>query len=64
MKIEHKMGIPTAYFEIVAGECFWYQGDLYLRCESGAVSLASGNYCKSLADATPVFRVNAKIVIE
>ena len=27
MTIEHKMGIPTAYHEIMAGECFWYQED-------------------------------------
>lgn len=64
MKIEHKIGVPTAYFEIVAGECFWYQGDLYFRCEGGAFSLDSGEYCKGLADATPVYRVDAKIVIE
>lgn len=37
MKIEHKIGVPTAYFEIVAGECFWYQGDLYFRCEGGGL---------------------------
>lgn len=64
MKIEHKIGIPTAYFEIVAGECFWYQGDLYFRCESGAFSLSSGDRSKGLTDATPVNRVNVKIVIE
>lgn len=64
MIIERKMGIPTAYFEIVVGECFWYQEDLYFRCESGAFSLTSGDYCKDLADATPVYRVDAKIVIE
>lgn len=64
MTIERKMGVPTAYFEIVAGECFWYQEDLYFRCESGAFSLSSGDHCKGLTDATSVYRVDAKIVIE
>lgn len=61
MTIEHKMGIPTAYHEII----FWYQGDLYLRCENGsAFSLTSGKLYEINNGATPVFRVNAKIVIE
>lgn len=59
------MGIPSAYREIVAGECFCYQGDFYLRCDNGsAFSLTSGELCEGLTDATPVFRVDAKIVIE
>lgn len=65
MKIEHKMGIPSAYREIAAGECFCYQGDFYLRCDNGsAFSLTSGELCGGLTDATAVFLVDAKIVIE
>lgn len=65
MRIEHKMGIPSAYREIVAGECFCYQGDFYLRCDNGsAFSLTSGKLYEINNGATPVFRVNAKIVIE
>lgn len=65
MTIEYKMGIPTVYREIVAGECFWYQEDLYLRSESGsAFSLTSGKLYEINNGATPVFRVDAKIVIE
>lgn len=64
MKVEYKIGVPTAYFEVMAGECFYFQGDFYLKCENGAVFLDSGKYCKSFTDAAPVFRVNAKIVIE
>lgn len=65
MTIEHKMGIPTAYHEIMAGECFWYQEDLYFRCESeSAFSLTSGKLYEINNGATPVFRVDAKIVIE
>lgn len=65
MRIEHKMGIPSVYREIVAGECFCYQGDLYFRCESGsAFSLTSGKLYEINNGATPVFRVDAKIVIE
>lgn len=59
------MGIPSAYREIVAGECFCYQGDFYLRCDNGnAFSLTSGKLYEINNGATPVFRVNAKIVIE
>lgn len=65
MRIEHKMGIPSAYREIAAGECFCYQGDFYLRCDNGsAFSLTSGELCEGLTDATAVFLVDAKIVIE
>ena len=54
MTIEHKMGIPAAYREIVAGECFWYQEDLYLRSESGsAFSLTSGKLYEINNGATP-----------
>ena len=64
MRIEHKMGIPSVYREIVAGECFCYQGDFYLKCDNGnAFSLASGELCEGLTDATAVFLVDAKIVI-
>lgn len=63
MTIEHKMGIPTVYREIVAGECFWYQEDLYLRSESGsAFSLTSGKLYEINNGATPVFRVDAKLL--
>lgn len=64
MKVEHKMGVPSTYREIVVGECFWYQGDFYLRCEGGTFSLTSGEWCRNLTDATSVFLVDAKIVIE
>lgn len=59
MTIEHKMGIPTVYREIVAivaGECFQYQEDLYLRSESGsAFSLTSGKLYEINNGATPRF---------
>ena len=64
MRIEHKMGIPSAYREIVPGECFCYQGDFYLRCDNGSFSLTSGELCEGLTEATAVFLVDAKIVIE
>ena len=64
MRVERKIGIPSAYREIVAGECFCYQGDFYLKCDNGnAFSLTSGKLCEGLTDATAVLLVDAKIVI-